>query len=269
MFNFSALCLIFRNNKRLQEYLLRPPKRARGSPTRVSEVGNERQEMAPALQPTHQHAETPSAPLAVAPVSPLQRLHYPQQISPRHIQPPRTVSEREDSPAHNQSARRPVIVSVSEISKSSDVSPLLQQLTSGGELEVTLSAPSTSSSVSSDSGVVSLPSHRTSSDGEQPDVTHVSVKSMNAGNIQQYTEERPRDAAQHTSGSYKRISYAVEQLSQPHQPEQNVFPPHEHIPVYTWNREAPRWQGGKLTCIVSYILSFSRCLSAKCNFVES
>ena len=248
---------------------MRPPKRTRGSPTRVSEVGNERQEMAPALQPIHQHAETPSAPLAVAPVSPMQRLHHPQQISPRHIQPPRAVSEREDSPAHNQSARRPVIVSVSEISKSSDVSPLLQQLTSGGELEVTLSAPSTSSSVSSDSGVVSLPSHRTSSDGEQPDITHVSVnKPMNAGNVQQYTEERPRDAAQHSSASYKRISYAVEQLSQPHQPEPSIFPPHEHVPVYTWNSEAPRWQGGKLTLIVSCILSFSRCLSAKYNSVE-
>ena len=235
---------------------MRPPKRARGSPTRVSEVGNERQEMAPVLQPTHEHAETPSAPRAVAPVSPLQRLHHPQQISPRHVQPPRTVSEREDSPAHNQSARRPVIVAVSELAKSSDVSPLLQQLTSGGELEVTLSAPSTSSSVSSDSGVVSLPSNRTSSDGEQPDVTHVSVKPTNAGNMQQYTEERPRDAAQHSSASYKRISYAVEQLSQPHQPEPSIFPPHDHIPVYVWNREAPRWQGGKLTSIFFFFVFF-------------
>lgn len=247
---------------------MRPPKRARGSPTRVSEVRNERQEIAPALQPAHQHPETPSAPRAVAPVSPLQRLHYPQQISPRHVQPPRVGSEREDSPAHSQSARRPVIVAMSELAKGSDVSPLLQQLTSGGELEVTLSAPSTSSSVSSDSGVVSLPSHRTSSDGEQPDVTHVSVKPMNAGNIQQYTEERPRDAAEHSSASYKRTSYAVEQLSQPHQPEPSVFPPHERVPVYVWNREAPRWQGGKLTFIVVCILSFSRCLSAKYNSVE-
>lgn len=223
--------------------------------------------MAPALQPTHQHTETPPAPLAVAPVSPLQRLHYPQQVSPRHIQPPRTVSEQEDSPAHNQSSRRPVIVSVSEVAKSSDVSPLLQQLTSGGELEVTLSTPSTSSSVSSDSGVVSLSSHRTSSDGEQPDVTHVSVKSMNAGNRQQYAEERSRDASQHSSASYKRTSYAVEQLSQPHQPEPNIFPPHEHIPVYAWNREAPRWQGGKWTYIISCIVSFSRCRSANYSSV--
>jgi hypothetical protein len=157
------------------------------------------------------------------------------------------VPEREHSPHRQQSSRRPVIVSASELSKRSDVSPLLQQLTSGGELEVTLSTPPTSSSASSDSGVGSSSSHRTSSDAEQTEVTHVSVKPVHARKGQQNAEERPRDAT-----PCRRISYGVEQLSQPHQPEPSSFLLHERIPVHVWNREQPQWQGGKWTHISSF-----------------
>jgi hypothetical protein len=224
---------------------LGPPKRARLSPTKSSEAGK--------------HSKPPSATLALAPVAGVKPLHCPQKRTPRHVQPPLTASDREDSP-HSQSSGRSSVVSGSELAKASDVSPLLRHLTSGGELEVTLSTPSTSSVVAH-SGVVSLSSHKTSSDGGQPDRTHVSVKPVNAGNRQQYADERPRDAPQHPSVSHKRIIYAVEQLSQPHQPTQRIFRPYEHTPVCVRNTEPPRWQGGKWTHIPSFIV-FSRCRSA-------
>lgn len=224
---------------------MRSPKRTRSSPTGVPENGSERQELEPSLQERRQHADAPSAPLAVAPVSPLQPLHNSQQSSPR------TVSEREESP-HQQSPRRPVIVCGADLAKSSDVRPLLKQLTSGGELEVTLSTPS-ASSASSDSGIVSLSSHRTSSDAGQPDVTHISVKPVNTGNRQQYAEGSPHDAPQHHFASSKRISYTVEQLSQPHQSAQSIFPPREHVPVSLWNGEPPWWQHGKWPHVASFV----------------
>jgi hypothetical protein len=230
---------VFRHSKRLQEYLLRPSKKAKqASPLMASEPEDKGQAVA-LSQPTFEHAETPPAP-------PQQHLHYPQPKSPRQIQPSHTVPELEPSLHRQQSSRRPVIVSAADLSKSSDVSPLLQQLTSGGELEVTLSTPPASSSASSDSGVGSASSHRTSGYGEQTEVTHVSVKPVHARKVQQNAEERPHDEA-----SCKRISYGVEQLSQPHQPEPSSFVPHERIPVFAWNREPSKWQGGKWTHVTS------------------
>lgn len=237
----------------MQEYLLRPPKRARHvSPAESSELGNQRQEVVPPLRPpTHQHAEALSVPPALAPVPSLQRIQFPQQKSPRPVQPPSTVPDGEYSPhMHHQSSRRPVIVSASELAKNSDVSPLIQQLTSGGELEVTLSTPPTSSSAaSSDSGVGSS-SHRTSSDAEQSEVMHVSIKPIHAavtsvGKGLQCTEERPRDARSQHCTSSRRMSYCVEQLSQPLHPESSSFLPREPASPYVYSREPPRWHGGK------------------------
>ncbi|PNF33941.1 hypothetical protein B7P43_G04670 [Cryptotermes secundus] len=238
----------YRHSKRLQEYLLRPPKRARHvSPAEASELGSQRQEVVPPLRPpTHQHAEEPSVPPASAPVSSLQRTQFPQQKSPRPVQPPSTIPDREHSPhLHHQSSRRPVIVSASELAKNSDVSPLIQQLTSGGELEVTLSTPPTSSSASSDSGVGSS-SHRTSSDAELSEVMHVSIKPVHAAVTSarkglQCTEERPRDARSEQCTSFRRMSYCVEQLSQPLHPESGSFLPRDPAPPYVYNRELPRW----------------------------
>jgi hypothetical protein len=126
---------------------------------------------------------------------------------------------------------------------------LIQQLTSGGELEVTLSTPPTSSSASSDSGVGSS-SHRTSSDAEQPEVMHVSIKPVHAAATstrkgQQYTEEKPRDSLSQHCTSHRRTSYCVEQLSRPLQPESNSSLPREPVATYICNRERPQWQGGK------------------------
>lgn len=128
----------------------------------------------------------------------------------------------------------------SELSKRSDVSPLLQQLTCGGELEVTLSTLPTSSSASSDSGVGSASSHRTSSDAEQTEVTHISVKPVHGRNGPQNADERPSDSTPSRS-----VGYGVDHLSQFHQPEKNSFVPQDRIPVHVWNREPPQWQGGK------------------------
>jgi len=205
----------------------------------VSELEAQRQ--AVVSRPANEHVEVPAVPLASVPVAPLQR-HYPHLKSPRQIQPTHTMPEQETSPQRQQSSRRPVIVSASVLSKSSDVSPLLQQLTSGGELEVTLSTPPALSSASSDSGVGSSSSHRTSSDAEQTEVTQVRVKPVHARKGQQSAEERPRDTTPH-----RRISYGVEQRSQPHQQEPSRYLPHERIPVYVWNREPPQWQRGKWT----------------------
>lgn len=209
------------------------------------------------LQSKHQQVEAPSVP--PAPIQPQQRIAYPQLHSPRQIQPPCIELEQEYSPhQQQQSSRRPVIVSSSELPKSSDVSPLLQQLTSGGELEVTLSTPPTSSSASSDSGV-STWSHKTTSDAEQPEVMHVTVKPVpvaltSARKGLQPTEERPRDVPPAFCTPCRRISYGME----PHQPESSSFPLPEHIAVYEWNRELPRWQGGEWTYIISFTIPRSR-----------
>lgn len=219
--------------------------------------------MVPPLRPpTHEQAETPSVPTASAPVSSLQLLKFPQQKSPGPVQPPSTVPDRECSPhLQHQTSRRPVIVSASELSKNSDVSPLIQQLTSGGELEVTLSTPPTSSSASSDSGVGSS-SHRTSSDAEQPEVMHISIKPVHAAATsarkgQQYTEERPRDSPSQHCASHTRTSSCVEQQSRPPQPESDSSLPREPVPTYICNREPPQWHGGKWTqisfCIIFQI----------------
>jgi hypothetical protein len=41
------------------------------------------------------------------------------------------------------------------------------------------------------------------------------------------------------------MSYCVEQLSQPLHPESSSFLPREPVPPYIYNREPPRWHGGK------------------------
>ncbi|KDR15745.1 hypothetical protein L798_10288 [Zootermopsis nevadensis] len=230
----------YRHSKRLQEYLSSPPKRAKQVSPVASELENQRQALVSARS-AHEHGETLRAPATSAPMPTLQRLlHCPQLKSPRQIQSAHTVPEREPSPHQQQSSRRPVIVMASELSKRSDVSPLLQQLTSGGELEVTLSTLPTSSSASSDSGVGSASSHRTSSDAEQTEVTHIRVKPVHGRNGPQNADERPSDSIPSRS-----VGYGVDHLSQFHQPEKNSFVPQDRIPVHVWNREPPQWQGGK------------------------
>jgi hypothetical protein len=155
------------------------------------------------------------------------------------VQPPSECSPH----FQHQPSRRPVIVSASELAQNTDVSPLIQQLTSGGELEVTLSTPPTSSSASSDSGIGSS-SHRTSSDAEQSEVMRVSIKAVHgavssARKGQYHAEEGPRDSPSH----------------QPLQPESSSFSPREPVPTYMCNRGPPGWPGGKCTQTIS--LSYS------------